>query len=145
MRRKGHRRFLMAAPGAVLVAATELALSAVSGSKAFFRSPSEIAVQRMAVGERFRLGGLVQRGPVNRCSEQPVADSPATVPVMYRGLLPDLFREGQDVVEGALDVGGTYYADTVLARHDATDMPRTVAGALKPRGHRQGGEFSTLA
>jgi cytochrome c-type biogenesis protein CcmE len=95
-------------------------------------------------GTRFRLGGLVKEGSVKRDGERitfEVADAQAAVPVQYRGILPDLFREGQGVVtEGVLDTGGVFRADTVLARHDETYMPREVADALKQQGHWQGGK-----
>ena len=65
-----------------------------------------------------------------------VADGSATLPVSYKGILPDLFREGQGVVaEGALDASGVFRADTVLAKHDETYMPKEVADALKKQGH----------
>ena len=65
-----------------------------------------------------------------------VADGSATLPVSYKGILPDLFREGQGVVaEGALDAAGVFKADTVLAKHDETYMPKEVADALKKQGH----------
>jgi cytochrome c-type biogenesis protein CcmE len=65
-----------------------------------------------------------------------IADGGAKLPVAYKGLLPDLFREGQGVVaEGSLDAGGTFRADTVLAKHDETYMPKDVADALKKQGH----------
>ena len=66
----------------------------------------------------------------------PVADSKATLPVAYKGILPDLFREGQGVVaEGSLDSSGVFRADTVLAKHDENYMPKEVADALKKQGH----------
>lgn len=143
-RRKARRLGLIAVSGAVLALAVGLILSAMSGSIVFFRSPGEVAAQGVAVGARFRLGGLVQEGSVVRRPDQRIAfavtDTAATVAVEYRGLLPDLFREGQGVVaEGFLDVAGTFHADTVLAKHDETYMPREVAGALKQRGHWQAG------
>lgn len=143
-RRKARRLAFIAACGALLALAAGLILSAMTGSIVFFRSPSEVASRETAAGARFRLGGLVQEGSVVRGPDQrvvfAVTDSAATVPVTYRGLLPDLFREGQGVVaEGVLDANGTFHADTVLAKHDETYMPREVAGALKERGHWQGG------
>jgi cytochrome c-type biogenesis protein CcmE len=66
-------------------------------------------------------------------------DARTAVPVQYQGILPDLFREGQGVVaEGVLETSGLFKADTVLARHDETYMPREVADALKQQGHWQG-------
>ena len=139
-RRKSRRLVLIAVCGTVLALAVGLILSAMSGSIVFFRLPGEVAARGVAVGARFRLGGLVQEGSVVRGPDQRIAfavsDGAATLPVTYRGLLPDLFREGQGVVaEGALDAAGTFQADTVLAKHDETYMPREVAGALKQRGH----------
>ncbi len=91
-------------------------------------------------GKRFRLGGLVQPGSLvrgdNLAVTFKVADGSATLPVAYKGILPDLFREGQGVVaEGALDASGVFKADTVLAKHDETYMPKDVADALKKQGH----------
>ena len=69
-----------------------------------------------------------------------MTDTNASIPVRYTGLLPDLFREGQGVVaEGVLQPDGSFRADTVLAKHDETYMPREVAAALKAQGHWQGG------
>ena len=81
----------------------------------------------------------MKRGP-DQNVEFAVTDTNATVPVQYRGLLPDLFREGQGIVaEGTLDVGGVFRADTVLAKHDENYMPREVADALKAQGRWQEG------
>ena len=144
MTRKSRRLILIAACGAVLALALGLILSAMSGSIVFFRSPAEVAAQGVAPGTRFRLGGLVKDGSVKRGSDQnvefAVTDTNATVPVQYRGLLPDLFREGQGIVaEGTLDAGGVFRADTVLAKHDENYMPREVADALKAQWRWQEG------
>ena len=144
MTRKSRRLILIAACGAVLALALGLILSAMSGSIVFFRSPAEVAAQGVAPGTRFRLGGLVKDGSVKRGPDQnvefAVTDTNTTVPVQYRGLLPDLFREGQGIVaEGTLDVGGVFRADTVLAKHDENYMPREVADALKAQGRWQEG------
>ncbi|ACL59045.1 cytochrome c maturation protein CcmE [Methylobacterium nodulans] len=143
MTRKQRRLMLIGVCGAVLAVALGLVLWAMRGTIVFFRSPSEIASQAVAPGVRFRLGGLVQEGSVQRGPDGRVAfvvtDNGATVPVRYQGLLPDLFREGQGVVaEGMLEPGGMFRADTVLAKHDETYMPREVADALKKQGHWQG-------
>ncbi|AWN37780.1 cytochrome c maturation protein CcmE [Methylobacterium radiodurans] len=143
-RRKRRRLLLIGSCGAVLALAVGLILTAMSGSIVFFRTPSEIGLQGVAAGSRLRLGGLVQEGSIRRGPDQTVdfavTDTKASVPVRYKGLLPDLFREGQGVVaEGVLQPGGMFRADTVLAKHDETYMPREVAGALKAQGHWQGG------
>ena len=99
-----------------------------------------VAEKQIAAGKRFRLGGLVQPGSLvrgdNLAVTFQVADGSAALPVAFKGILPDLFREGQGVVaEGALDAAGVFKADTVLAKHDETYMPKEVADALKKQGH----------
>src|SRR5258708_11475557 len=125
---------------AVLGVAAALVLNAMRDSIVFFSTPWMLAEKHIAAGKRFRLGGLVQPGSLKRGDNLAVsfsvADGSATLPVAYKGILPDLFREGQGVVaEGALDASGTFKADTVLAKHDETYMPKDVADALKKQGH----------
>src|SRR3981081_3369387 len=98
------------------------------------------AEKQIPAGKRFRLGGLVQPGSLvrgdNLAVSFQVADGSAVLPASYKGNLSDLFRAGQGVVaEGALDASGVFKADTVLAKHDETYMPREVADALKKQGH----------
>jgi cytochrome c-type biogenesis protein CcmE len=124
---------------AVLALAAGLVLYGLRSSIVFFSTPSMAAEQHIAPGKRFRLGGLVQPGSL-KCGDKTVsfevADGSAKLPVSFSGSLPDLFREGQGVVaEGALDGSGVFKADTVLAKHDETYMPRDVADALKKQGH----------
>jgi len=123
----------------VLALAAGLVLYGLRSSIVFFSTPSMAAEQHIAPGKRFRLGGLVQPGSL-KCGDKTVsfevADGSAKLPVSFSGSLPDLFREGQGVVaEGALDGAGVFKADTVLAKHDETYMPRDVADALKKQGH----------
>ncbi len=144
MTRRRRRSVLILVCGAVLAVAAGLVLSAMRDTIVFFRSPTEVASQKVAPGTRFRLGGLVEAGSLKREAdghvEFSVTDTGSTVPVRYRGLLPDLFREGQGVVtEGVLQADGTFRADTVLAKHDETYMPREVADALKAQGRWQEG------
>jgi cytochrome c-type biogenesis protein CcmE len=125
---------------AVLALALGLVLNGLRDSIVFFSTPSMVAEQHIAKGRRFRLGGLVQPGSLkhgdNLAVTFDVADGEARLPVSYNGILPDLFREGQGVVaEGALDASGVFRADTVLAKHDETYMPKEVADALKKQGH----------
>ena len=145
MTRKRRRLVLIAACGGVLALALGLVLVAMRDTIVFFRSPSEVA--QLAPGARFRLGGLVKTGSVRRDDRTvafEVEDGAASVAVRYTGLLPDLFREGQGVVtEGRLETGGLFRADTVLAKHDETYMPREVADALKKQGvWKEGGQAS---
>ncbi|MGX7704138.1 cytochrome c maturation protein CcmE [Methylobacterium sp. Gmos1] len=144
MTRRRRRSVLILVCGAVLAVALGLVLSAMRDTIVFFRSPTEVAGQKVAPGTRFRLGGLVESGSLKREADGKVAfavtDTGSTVQVRYRGLLPDLFREGQGVVtEGVLEPDGIFRADTVLAKHDETYMPREVADALKAQGRWQEG------
>jgi cytochrome c-type biogenesis protein CcmE len=139
MSRKQRRGVLIVGGVAVLGVASLLVLFALRDTVIFFRTPSEVAEQGIAAGQRFRLGGLVADGSVKRGQgvevEFAVTDTIKTLPVRYVGILPDLFREGQGVVaEGKLDVDGRFIADTVLAKHDENYMPPEVAKALKEKG-----------
>ena len=142
MTRRQRRLVIIGTAGLVLTGALGLALNAMRDTIVFFRSPSDIVGKGVVAGTRLRLGGLVDAGSVKRSADQvvefAVGDGAASVPVRYRGLLPDLFREGQGVVtEGTLTPGGLFVADTVLARHDETYMPREVVDALKAQGRWQ--------
>jgi cytochrome c-type biogenesis protein CcmE len=124
----------------VLAIAAALVLNALRDSIVFFSTPVMVAEKHIPAGKRFRLGGLVQPGSLvrgdNLAVKFEVSDGSATLPVAFVGILPDLFREGQGVVaEGALDGAGVFKADTVLAKHDETYMPKDVADALKKQGH----------
>lgn len=141
MTRKQRRLALIGAAMAVLAAAVALVLVALRDSIVFFTTPSEIVERGFEPGQRFRLGGLVENGSIKRGGQLvvtfTVTDGKATMPVNYRGILPDLFREGQGVIaEGMIEPGGTAFrADNVLARHDENYMPKEVADALKKQGH----------
>jgi len=140
MTRKQRRLTMIGGSLAVLAVAAALVLNAMRDSIVFFSTPTMAAEKHIPPGKRFRLGGLVKPGSLvrgdNLAVTFAVADGAATLPVSYSGILPDLFREGQGVVtEGALDVSGVFKADTVLAKHDETYMPKDVADALKKQGH----------
>jgi len=140
MTRRQRRLSLIAAAGAVLVLAVGLVLAALKESIVFFNSPTDLVDKHVKPGVRVRIGGLVEQGSVARSDglivRFAVTDGNSTLPVVYQGLLPDLFREGQGVVaEGALDAQGIFRADSVLAKHDETYMPKEVADALKKQGH----------
>lgn len=139
MTRKQRRLIMIAIIGSVLAVATGLTLFALSGQIALYRTPTEIRTTGVAPGQRLRVGGLVETGSVVRGSDARVdfsiTDTANSLAVTYRGLLPDLFREGQGVVvEGRLGGDGTFEADTVLAKHDERYMPKEVADALKKQG-----------
>jgi cytochrome c-type biogenesis protein CcmE len=140
MTRKQRRLTIIGCALGVLALAVALVLNALRDSIVFFSTPSMVTEQHIAPGRRFRLGGLVQPGSLKRGDNLAVtfevADSNAKLPVAYKGILPDLFREGQGIVaEGTLDASGVFKADTVLAKHDETYMPKDVADALKKQGH----------
>jgi cytochrome c-type biogenesis protein CcmE len=141
---KKRRRIQMVVIGAALLAAaTALVGYAMRDGIEFFRSPSQLATHPPRDGERFRLGGLVEEGSVRRDGESvsfTVTDGGASVPVVFAGLLPDLFREGQGVIATGRLEAGTFTASEVLARHDESYMPKEVADALKEQGLFRYGE-----
>jgi cytochrome c-type biogenesis protein CcmE len=144
MTRKQRRLAIIGACGLVLSLAAGLVLFALRDTIVFFHAPTDVVEKSIQPGTRFRLGGLVKEGSVVRKGGQQVlfevTDTNKTVPVTYTGILPDLFREGQGVVvEGILQAGGLFKADSVLARHDENYMPREVADALKKQGVWQHG------
>jgi cytochrome c-type biogenesis protein CcmE len=140
MTRRQRRLTLIGGALAVLAVAVALVLGALRDSIVFFNSPTDVVEKHVLPGTRMRVGGLVKEGSVQRgdalAVRFDVTDGRNTVVVAYKGLLPDLFREGQGIVaEGTLDPGGTFRADSVLAKHDETYMPKEVADALKKQGH----------
>jgi cytochrome c-type biogenesis protein CcmE len=141
MSRKRLRLYLVLASLAVLGLAATLVLRALNEELVFFLSPTEVAAKQPNEGQQIRIGGLVETGSVEKSGETvafSVTDLSNAVKVSYRGLLPDLFREGQGVViEGAFDGTGQFVAREVLAKHDETYMPPEVAKALKESGRWQ--------
>lgn len=132
-----HKRIAMIAAGvAALGIATTLVLSAFQKNLVFFYTPTQIAANEAPQGRAFRIGGLVETGSVQR---QPdgvtvhfvVTDTAKSIPVAYRGALPDLFKEGKGVVaQGTLGAGGLFTASEVLAKHDENYMPPEAQHAL---------------
>jgi cytochrome c-type biogenesis protein CcmE len=140
--RKQRRLVLIGASLGVLAIALALVLSALRTSIVFFNSPTDVVEKHPAPGTRLRIGGLVKPGSLQRGDDLrirfEVTDGKSEIPVRYQGIVPDLFREGQGVVaEGTLDSGGTFVADTVLAKHDERYMPKEVVDALKKSGRWQ--------
>jgi cytochrome c-type biogenesis protein CcmE len=138
--RKQRRLVLIGSGLGVLALAAALVLSALRDSIVFFNSPTDVIEKQIAAGTRIRLGGLVKPGTLTRGEELnvrfEVTDGKSAIPVAYKGILPDLFREGQGVIaEGAIDPAGLFTAQTILAKHDETYMPKEVADALKKQGH----------
>ncbi len=133
---KHQRLVLLGAALLALGGASALALTALGSKATYFYAPSDVFAHAPGAGEAIRLGGLVQRGTVAKLADGVtvafrVTDNARDVPVRYTGIVPDLFREGQGVIaEGRFDPGGTFIADTVLAKHDEKYMPPEVAGSL---------------
>ena len=133
-----HKRFIAISVGvAALGVAAALVLSAFQSNLVFFFTPSQVAANEAPQGRTFRIGGLVTPGSVKR---QPdgvtvqfvVTDTAKDIPVVYRGILPDLFREGKGVVaQGQLGADGVFRASEVLAKHDENYMPPDAAHAVE--------------
>jgi len=133
-----HQRLI--AIGLVLLGlglGTTFLLRAMNENILFYYSPSQVAAGEPPEGRRFRVGGLVVNGSVDRAPGNlevhfVLTDNAKTVPVVYSGILPDLFREGQGIIaHGELTQDGSFRADEVLAKHDENYMPPEVADSLK--------------
>jgi len=139
---KRRRLWLLLGSLGVLGVAAALVLTALNDNLVFFYSPTQVeqklAEKHLGPDRRFRLGGLVETGSVQKDGQTvrfTVTDTVKTVKVVYRGLLPDLFREGQGVIaEGSLGPDGVFVAREVLAKHDENYMPPEVAKAIKDAG-----------
>jgi cytochrome c-type biogenesis protein CcmE len=151
MKPKNKRMAIIVAGLLLFGGAAALVLTALSGNIIFFHSPTSIADQPPPTGRAIRLGGLVEDDSVEKQADGltihfRVTDLAQSVSVVYKGILPDLFREGQGVVtQGALDKNGVFQASEVLAKHDENYMPAEVAEALKASGRwkdyqQRGGE-----
>jgi cytochrome c-type biogenesis protein CcmE len=142
--RKARRRALtLAAAAPILMVAAGLSLYAMGDAAVFFYSPKIALAKHVPAGRTIRLGGLVAPGSVVKLKDGAVAfdvtDEVDTDKVVFKGDLPDLFREGQGVVtEGAFDGAGVFVAREVLAKHDERYMPKEVADALKKSGEWRG-------
>jgi len=121
---------------AALGLAITLVLDAFQSNLVFFFSPTQVAANEAPQGKSFRIGGLVEEGSVKRQSDGVtvsfvVTDTAKFIPVLYTGILPDLFKEGKGVVaQGKLSPDGVFLADEVLAKHDENYMPPEAAAAL---------------
>jgi cytochrome c-type biogenesis protein CcmE len=126
---------LIAAGLAALGIASALVLNAFRSNLVFFFTPSQIAANEAPVGRGLRIGGLVETGSIRREGIKvhfTVTDTAHSIPVLYTGILPDLFKEGKGVVaQGELGSDGVFQASEVLAKHDENYMPPEAAEALK--------------
>lgn len=146
-----HKRLALVGGGlAALVLASTLVLSAFKKNLVFFFTPTQVANKEAPQGRSFRIGGLVEKGSVKRQADGVtvqfiVTDTAKSIPVQYRGVLPDLFKEGKGVVsQGKLGPDGLFVADEVLAKHDENYMPPEAADALKRAGQAQEESKKTL-
>jgi cytochrome c-type biogenesis protein CcmE len=135
---KRRRLWLLLGSLGTLGVAAALVLTALNDNLVFFYSPTQVAEKNIAPDRRFRLGGLVEQGSVQKDGQTvhfTVTDTNKVVKVVYRGILPDLFREGQGVIaEGSIGPDGVFTAREILAKHDENYMPPEVAKALKESG-----------
>ena len=132
-----HQRLVLALLAlAAIVGAALLAMSALKDQAAYFYTPSDAARDGVTIGQAVRLGGMVQKGSIIRDPDGVtirfvVTDGKETVPVRFRGIVPDLFKEDSGVVaEGRFEAGGTFAADNILAKHDERYMPPQIAGDM---------------
>jgi len=142
MKRK-HKRLTFVGVALILVgAAAALVLSAFEENIVFFHSPTDIVEKKLPLDRRMRIGGLVENGSVKKGLDANVTfrvtDTANSVPVAYKGILPDLFREGQGIVAEGRMRGSVFQADEVLAKHDENYMPPEVADAIKKSGQWKG-------
>lgn len=134
-----HKRLALIGVGLCgLGVAAALVLNAFQNNLVFFFSPTEVVEKKAPVQKTFRVGGLVEQGSLKREDDGltvrfVVTDLAHNIPVVYKGILPDLFKEGKGVVaQGSLAEDGIFHANEVLAKHDENYMPPEAADALKP-------------
>jgi cytochrome c-type biogenesis protein CcmE len=146
-----HRRFAWIAAGAALLGlATVLVLNAFQSNLVFFFTPSQVVAREAPQGRPFRIGGMVETGTLQRTPNSLevkfiVTDTAQRLPVVYNGMLPDLFREGKGVVaQGTIGADGVFHASEVLAKHDENYMPPAAADAIAKAQKDKGMSLPTL-
>ena len=136
MKRRHKRIAFIVAGLAALGVAAGLVLSAFQNNLVFFFSPTQVAAKQAPVGRTFRVGGLAEQGTLKRDNDGltarfTITDTAKTIPVVYKGILPDLFKEGRGcVAQGHVGSDGVFYADQVLAKHDENYMPPQAGQAI---------------
>ncbi|MEO8434979.1 MAG: cytochrome c maturation protein CcmE [Pyrinomonadaceae bacterium] len=136
MKRRHKRIAFIAAGVAGLAIAAALVLNAFQENLVFFFSPSQVVAKQAPVGRTFRVGGLVEQGTFKRDNDGltarfSITDTAQRIPVVYKGILPDLFKEGKGcVAQGRVGTDGVFYADQVLAKHDENYMPPEAGQAI---------------
>ena len=143
MKRRHKRIGFIVAGLAGLGIAAALVLSAFQKNLVFFFSPSQVVAKEAPVNRTFRVGGLVQQGTLKRDNDGltvrfAVTDTAQSIPVVYKGILPDLFKEGRGcVAQGHVGSDGVFYADSVLAKHDENYMPPEAGHAIDAAKHER--------
>ena len=136
MKRRHKRITFILAGLAGLGIAAALVLSAFQNNLVFFFSPSQVAAKEAPIGRTFRIGGLVEKESLKRENDGltvrfTVTDTAKSIPIVYKGILPDLFKEGRGcVAQGHIGSDGVFYADQVLAKHDENYMPPEAGQAI---------------
>jgi cytochrome c-type biogenesis protein CcmE len=135
----------IAAGVAALGVATALVLNAFQSNMVFYITPTQVAGNEAPKDRPFRMGGLVETGSLVRDKDAltvrfKVTDTARTIPVVYTGILPDLFREGKGVIaQGRVGADGVFHATEILAKHDENYMPPAAADAVKQAQQKKGG------
>jgi cytochrome c-type biogenesis protein CcmE len=143
MKRRHKRIAFIVAGLAALSIAAYLVASAFRNNLVFFFSPTQVAAREAPVNRTFRIGGLVQEGTLKRDPDGltvrfTVTDTAASIPVVYKGILPDLFKEGRGcVAQGRVGNDNVFYAESVLAKHDENYMPPEAGQAIDKAKHAQ--------
>src|SRR5882762_9811121 len=143
MKRRHKRIAFILAGLAGLGIAVALVLSAFQNNLVFFFSPSQVASKEAPIGRTFRIGGLVEKGTLKRDSDGltvrfTVTDTAKSIPIVYKGILPDLFKEDRGcVAQGRVESDGIFYADQVLAKHDENYMPPQAGEAIDNAKHER--------
>ena len=142
--KRRHKRIVIILVGlAGLGVATYLVASAFRQNLVFFFSPTQVAAKQAPVDRTFRVGGLVENGTLKREADGltvrfTVTDTAASIPVVYKGILPDLFKEGRGcVAQGKIGADGVFRADQVLAKHDENYMPPEAGAAIDAAKHER--------
>jgi cytochrome c-type biogenesis protein CcmE len=136
MKAKHQRLWLVVLAVVALIGAALLAMSALKNQAAYFYTPTDATRDRVEPGRPVRLGGMVADKSIRRDADGVtidfvVTDGQSTVPVRFRGIVPDLFKENSGVVaEGAFQAGGGFVATNILAKHDERYMPPQIAGDM---------------
>jgi len=140
--KRRHKRiaFILVGVSGIAIAAY-LVASAFRNNLVFFFSPTQVVAKEAPINRTFRVGGLVQDGTLKRENDGltvsfVVTDTAASVPVVYKGILPDLFKEGRGcVAQGRMDAQGVFHAEQVLAKHDENYMPPEAGQAIDKAKH----------